>query len=34
MVRLLAPNYFETGEQLEGAHAFMEKRKPDFSPWR
>lgn len=34
MVRLLAPDYFETGEQLEGAHAFMEKRKPDFSPWR
>ena len=34
MVRLHAPGYFETGEQLEGAHAFMEKRKPDFSPWR
>jgi 2-ketocyclohexanecarboxyl-CoA hydrolase len=29
-----APNYFETGEQHEGASAFLEKRKPDFSPWR
>ena len=32
----VAPNYFETGEQAEGAAAFLEKRKPDFSrfPWR
>ncbi|RLA43444.1 MAG: 1,4-dihydroxy-6-naphthoate synthase [Gammaproteobacteria bacterium] len=29
-----APNYFETGEQQEGANAFLEKRAPDFSPWR
>ena len=28
------PNYFETGEQQEGANAFLEKRAPDFSPWR
>ncbi len=30
----VAPNYFETGEQKEGANAFMEKRTPDFSAWR
>jgi 2-ketocyclohexanecarboxyl-CoA hydrolase len=30
----VAPNYFETGEQPEGARAFLEKRAPDFSPWR
>lgn len=29
-----APGYFETGEQQEGAKAFLEKRKPDFSKWR
>jgi 2-ketocyclohexanecarboxyl-CoA hydrolase len=34
MVRLLAPEYFSTGEQQEGARAFLEKRAPDFSPWR
>lgn len=28
------PDYFETGEQAEGASAFLEKRAPDFSPWR
>jgi 2-ketocyclohexanecarboxyl-CoA hydrolase len=28
------PDYFSTGEQQEGAKAFMEKRKPDFSRWR
>lgn len=28
------PNYFETGEQDEGARAFLEKRQPDFSKWR
>ncbi|MEZ5776603.1 MAG: enoyl-CoA hydratase-related protein [Hyphomicrobiaceae bacterium] len=28
------PDYFETGEQNEGASAFLEKRKPDFSQWR
>lgn len=30
----IAPGYFETGEQQEGAAAFLEKRAPDFSPWR
>ncbi|MCF7550818.1 enoyl-CoA hydratase-related protein [Pseudonocardia sp. WMMC193] len=28
------PGFFASGEQTEGAGAFMEKRKPDFSPWR
>ena len=28
------PDYFETGEQMEGASAFLEKRTPDFSKWR
>lgn len=28
------PTFFESGEQEEGASAFMEKRKPDFSPYR
>jgi dihydroxynaphthoic acid synthetase len=28
------PGFFESGEQLEGANAFLEKRRPDFSPWR
>lgn len=30
----VAPGFFETGEQAEGAAAFLEKRPPDFSPWR
>jgi len=34
MLAEVAPNYFETGEQAEGANAFLEKRKPDFSRWR
>lgn len=34
VVDAVAPGFFETGEQLEGATAFLEKRKPDFSPWR
>lgn len=34
MLRKYAPNYFETGEQQEGANAFLEKRTPDFSKWR
>jgi 2-ketocyclohexanecarboxyl-CoA hydrolase len=34
MVRKHAPDYFSTGEQQEGAAAFLEKRRPDFSPWR
>ncbi|HEX4109971.1 MAG TPA: enoyl-CoA hydratase-related protein [Solirubrobacteraceae bacterium] len=28
------PNFFESGEQDEGAGAFMEKRRPDFSRFR
>jgi dihydroxynaphthoic acid synthetase len=34
LVDELHPDFFESGEQTEGASAFMEKRKPDFSPWR
>lgn len=34
MVRLHAPDYFSTGEQQEGAEAFLAKRAPDFSRWR
>lgn len=34
VVRKVAPGFFETGEQQEGAQAFLEKRKPDFSQWR
>jgi dihydroxynaphthoic acid synthetase len=28
------PSFWESGEQREGAAAFLEKRQPDFSPWR
>lgn len=34
MVQLHAPDYFASGEQQEGAAAFLEKRAPDFSSWR
>ena len=34
VVEAVAPGFFQTGEQKEGAAAFLEKRKPDFSPWR
>ena len=34
VVEAVAPGFFQTGEQNEGAAAFLEKRKPDFSPWR
>lgn len=34
VVAEVAPNFFETGEQQEGGRAFLEKRKPDFSPFR
>jgi len=34
MIQEVAPDYFTTGEQTEGANAFLEKRKPDFSPFR
>jgi 2-ketocyclohexanecarboxyl-CoA hydrolase len=33
VLKEVSPNYFETGEQTEGAKAFIEKRKPDFSKW-
>jgi len=28
------PGFWSSGEQAEGAAAFLEKRRPDFSPWR
>ena len=34
LIQEVAPNYFSTGEQQEGASAFLEKRKPDFSKFR
>lgn len=34
IVERVAPGYFKTGEQQEGAKAFMEKRAPNFNPWR
>ena len=34
LVHEMNPGFFESGEQTEGATAFMEKRAPDFSPWR
>jgi len=34
LIKEIKPDYFSTGEQQEGANAFMEKRKPDFSKWR
>jgi len=34
LIREVAPNYFQTQEQQEGANAFLEKRKPDFSAFR
>lgn len=34
LIKEIRPNYFETGEQTEGANAFLEKRKPDFSKFR
>jgi len=34
VLQKVRPGYYETGEQLEGASAFLEKRKPDFSRWR
>nr|WIE91216.1 enoyl-CoA hydratase-related protein [Mesorhizobium sp. WSM4875] len=33
-VKEYIPDYFQTGEQQEGAAAFKEKRRPDFTPWR
>lgn len=34
LIKEVAPNYFKTDEQQEGANAFLEKRKPDFSRFR
>ncbi len=34
MLREHAPDFLEQGEQVEGASAFLEKRRPDFSRWR
>ena len=34
IVEEAAPDYFKTGEQVEGAKAFLEKRKPNFKKWR
>jgi len=28
------PGFFASGEQVEGSTAFLEKRRPDFTPWR
>ncbi len=28
------PGFFASGEQTEGANAFLEKRRPNFDPWR
>jgi dihydroxynaphthoic acid synthetase len=28
------PQFYDSGEQQEGANAFLEKRSPQFSPWR
>jgi hypothetical protein len=30
----LAPNYFRTSEQQEGAAAFLERRRLGFASWR
>jgi 2-ketocyclohexanecarboxyl-CoA hydrolase len=30
----ISPGFFESGEQQEGASAYLEKRTPDYSPWR
>ena len=34
MVEEVSPKYFKTGEQAEGAKAFLEKRKPNFKKFR
>lgn len=34
LIHEMYPDFFESGEQEEGASAFMEKRKPDFSKFR
>lgn len=32
--KMINPDFFDSGEQSEGAGAFVEKRTPDFSQWR
>ncbi len=34
LIKEVAPNYFQTDEQQEGANAFLQKRAPDFSRFR
>lgn len=34
LLKEIAPDYYSTGEQQEGASAFLEKRKPDFNRFR
>jgi 2-ketocyclohexanecarboxyl-CoA hydrolase len=34
IVNRVVPGYHSTGEQQEGADAFLEKRAPNFNPWR
>ena len=34
IVEEVAPDYFKSGEQTEGAKAFLEKRKPNFKKFR
>ena len=34
IVNRAVPGYHKTGEQQEGATAFLEKRAPDFNKWR
>jgi 2-ketocyclohexanecarboxyl-CoA hydrolase len=34
IVSRVVPGYHQSGEQQEGANAFLEKRGPDFSKWR
>ena len=34
MVDEVAPDFFKTVEQSEGAKAFLEKRKPNFKKFR
>ena len=31
---IVNPRFFASGEQEEGAQAFLQKRRPDFSPYR
>lgn len=33
ILQMVNPDFFDSGEQTEGAQAFLEKRSPDFSQW-